>query len=84
MDRHDLDPISLVFGLTFTILGLLYVAGPVSPAVLGWALPLVAIGLGISLALTARRATRRAGPSSERAADAGAADLSPPPGAGRL
>jgi hypothetical protein len=83
MERHDLDPISLVFGLAFTILGLLYVAGPVSPAVLGWALPLIAIGLGLSLVLTARRTTRRASPPSERAVGADAAEPNPPPGSGR-
>jgi apolipoprotein N-acyltransferase len=59
MNRHALDPISLVFGLAFTALGLLYLAGPVRPAVLGWALPLLAIGLAIGLAFTARRSAQQ-------------------------
>ncbi|MGH8905709.1 MAG: hypothetical protein ACRD0K_04160 [Egibacteraceae bacterium] len=62
MDRHDLDPISLIFGLAFIALGLLSLAGLINPAVLGWTLPLVAIGLGIALALTARRNAKRAHP----------------------
>lgn len=60
MDRHDLDPISLVFGLAFTVLGLLSLAGPISPTALGWALPLVTIGVGLALAFTARRNAQRA------------------------
>ncbi len=55
MERHDLDPISLVFGVAFTALGLLSLAGPVSPLALGWALPLVAVGLGIAIIFTSRR-----------------------------
>lgn len=55
MERHDLDPISLVFGLAFTVLGLLFLAGPVAPEVFTWALPLVAVALGVGIVATARR-----------------------------
>ncbi|MGH8933060.1 MAG: hypothetical protein ACRDZO_21150 [Egibacteraceae bacterium] len=69
MERHDLDPISLVFGLAFTALGLLSLAGPVSPVSLGWALPLVAVGLGIAIIFTARR---QSNPTSSAAAEVAA------------
>jgi hypothetical protein len=59
MERHGLDPISLVFGLAFTVLGILFVAGPVGPHVFAWAVPAVAVGLGLALVWTARRATHR-------------------------
>jgi hypothetical protein len=55
MERHDLDPISLVFGLAFTTLGLLFLAGPVSLGTWHWALPLLAIGLGLATLLSTRR-----------------------------
>jgi hypothetical protein len=59
MERHDLDPISLVFGLAFTVLGLLFFAGPVAPGVLAWAFPLMAIGLAVGIFVTARRQSAR-------------------------
>jgi hypothetical protein len=59
MERHDLDLISLVFGLAFTVLGVLFVIGPVGPQVFAWMVPTVAVGVGIALVLNARRAAHR-------------------------
>lgn len=59
MERHDLDPISLVFGLAFTALALLFLAGPVSLGIWQWVLPLLAIGLGLALFFSARHNRRR-------------------------
>ena len=58
MRRHQLDPVSLVFGFAFTSAGLLFLAGRVEQAVrLRWLWPLLllALGLGILLDLGARR-----------------------------
>jgi hypothetical protein len=57
MDRHRIDPLSLVFGLVFAAAGLLLLGG--GPALvdhlpMAWVGPLVAIGLGIILVLAAR------------------------------
>ncbi|MGH8900697.1 MAG: hypothetical protein ACRDYA_03215 [Egibacteraceae bacterium] len=56
MERHDLDPISLVFGLAFTALGLLFLTGRVSLGAWQWVLPLLAVGLGLGVLYSARRA----------------------------
>jgi hypothetical protein len=58
MRRHELDPVSLVFGFAFTSAGLLFLAGRVEQAVrLRWLWPLLllALGLGILVDLGARR-----------------------------
>jgi hypothetical protein len=59
MERHDLDPISLVFGITFIALGLVFFAGPVSLKIWQWVFPLLAIGLGLGLLYSARRTRDR-------------------------
>lgn len=59
MERHDLDPISLVFGLAFAALGLLFLAGRVSLGAWQWVLPLLAVGLGLGVLYSARRARDR-------------------------
>jgi hypothetical protein len=85
MRRHELDPVSLVFGFAFTAAGLLFLAGRVDQVVrLHWLWPLLllALGLGILLDVTARRpgapaevADAEAGEAPEpRAEVAGAAD----------
>jgi hypothetical protein len=59
MRRHELDPVSLVFGFAFTAAGALFLAGQVEQAVrLRWLWPLLllALGLGILLDLNTRRA----------------------------
>jgi hypothetical protein len=58
MRRHELDPVSLVFGLAFTAAGALFLAGRIDEAVrLRWLWPvlLLALGLGILLDLNVRR-----------------------------
>jgi hypothetical protein len=58
MRRHQLDPVSLVFGFAFTAAGLLFLAGRIEQAVrLRWLWPLLllALGLGILLDLGTRR-----------------------------
>jgi hypothetical protein len=58
MERHGLDPISLVFGLAFTGLALLFLAGPVSLETWRWILPLLVLGLGLAVLLSARTGRR--------------------------
>ena len=56
--RHELDPVSLVFGFAFTAAGALFLAGRLDQAVrLRWLWPvlLLALGLGILLDLNTRR-----------------------------
>lgn len=60
MERHDLDPIALVFGLAFTALGALFLAGPVSLGTWRWILPLLVIGLGLAVLLSVRHGRDRA------------------------
>jgi hypothetical protein len=58
MRRHELDPVSLVFGFAFTAAGTLFLAGRLDQAVrLRWLWPLLllALGLGILLDLNTRR-----------------------------
>jgi hypothetical protein len=58
MRRHELDPLSLVFGFAFTSAGLLFLAGRLDQAVrLRWLWPilLLALGLGVLLDLNTRR-----------------------------
>jgi cytochrome c-type biogenesis protein CcmH/NrfF len=56
MQRHDVDPISLAFGLLFAIAGLLLLTGDPSRGTvwLGWVGPAVAIGLGALVILAVR------------------------------
>jgi hypothetical protein len=58
MRRHELDPVSLVFGFAFSSAGLLFLAGHLDQAVrLRWLWPvlLLALGLAILLDLNVRR-----------------------------
>lgn len=56
MRRHDLDPLSLAFGLLFATVGLVLLGGdPARDSVsLAWAGPAVAIGLGLLVVIAAR------------------------------
>jgi cytochrome c-type biogenesis protein CcmH/NrfF len=69
MDRHDVDPTSLVFGLLFVIVGQMLLIGnlDIGTVWLGWTGPAVALGLGILIVLAVR--PRR---SSVAAEDGGA------------
>jgi hypothetical protein len=65
MRRHELDPVSLVFGFAFTSAGLLFLAGRLDQAVrLRWLWPvlLLALGLGVLLDLNTRRPKASAEP----------------------
>jgi hypothetical protein len=58
MNRHELDPVSLIFGFVFTGLGLLFLIGRADQALrLQWVWPLLllALGAGILLDLTRDR-----------------------------
>ena len=62
MYRHDLDPIALVFGALFTVLGLAYVVGHWSwfDFRSGWILAALLIALGLAGVFSAaRRASRK-------------------------
>ncbi len=67
MQRHDVDLISLTFGLLFTVAGLVLLSGdPARGTVwLGWAGPAVAIGLGVLVLMAVR--PRRATPDIDAA-----------------
>ena len=58
MERHDLDPIALVFGATFVVLGLAYAIARWTwvDADRGWVLGVLLIALGIAgvVSVTAR------------------------------
>jgi hypothetical protein len=70
MRRHELDPLSLVFGLLLTGLGLVFLADRVDLAVRArWLWPVLLLGVGVAILLGAR---------PRRAADGGtAAELAP-------
>jgi len=71
MHRHDLDPLSLVAGLLFTGLGLLFLVGEPEAAVrLRWLWPVLLLGLGLAILLGAR-------PRRPAAGEAAAADQRP-------
>ena len=68
MRRHELDPVSLVFGFAFTSAGLLFLVGRLDQAVrLRWLWPLLllALGLGVLLDLNARRPKAPVEPADE-------------------
>lgn len=56
MRHHDLDALSLVFGLLFTAVGLALLSGDPARGTmsLAWAGPVVTIGVGILVVLAAR------------------------------
>ena len=68
MRRHELDPVSLVFGFAFSSAGLLFLVGRLDQAVrLRWLWPLLllALGLGVLLDLNARRPKAPVEPADE-------------------
>ena len=56
MDRHELDPLSLLFGLMFANIGLVLLTGdPARGSIsLAWAGPAAAIGVGLLVVLAVR------------------------------
>ena len=55
MRHHDLDAVSLIFGLLFTAVGLALLSGDPARGTmsLSWAGPVVAIGVGLLVVLAA-------------------------------
>jgi hypothetical protein len=60
MRRHELDPVSLVFGFAFTALGLVFLFGGADQALrLRWVWPLLLLGLGAGILVDLARSNRR-------------------------
>jgi hypothetical protein len=85
MRRHELDPISLVFGFAVTGLGLLFLVGRADLAYrLRWVWPVLLLAVGLAILLDLRvRASRpdepaTAPPSASTPAEPGAAEPSEP------
>ncbi|HEV8372891.1 MAG TPA: hypothetical protein VGR68_06790 [Actinomycetota bacterium] len=85
MRRHELDPISLVFGFAVTGLGLLFLVGRADVAYrLRWVWPVLLLAVGLAMLLDLRvRASRpeepaTAPPSASTPAEPGAAEPSEP------
>ena len=68
MRRHELDPVSLVFGFAFTGLGLLFLIGQADQALrLRWIWPLLLLALGAGILLDVTRGRSRTDPEAELA-----------------
>jgi hypothetical protein len=85
MRRHELDPISLVFGFAVTGLGLLFLVGRADVAYrLRWVWPVLLLAVGLAILLDLRvRASRpdepaTAPPSASTPAEPGAAEPAGP------
>jgi hypothetical protein len=64
--RHELDPISLTFGLLFTGLGLLFLIGQADQALrLKWVWPLLLLAIGAAILLDVTRGRDRNQPQAE-------------------
>ena len=66
MRRHDLDPISLIFGFLFAALGLLFLVGRADDAFrLRWIWPLLLLVLGAGILLDIAQGRGRTDPAPE-------------------
>ena len=66
MNRHELDPVSLVFGFAFTGLGLLFLIGRADQALrLQWVWPLLLLALGAGILLDLTRSQNRQAPEPD-------------------
>jgi hypothetical protein len=66
MRRHDLEPVSLIFGFAFTGLGLLFLIGQADQALrLRWIWPVLLLALGAGILLDVTRNRTRGGPDAE-------------------
>ena len=65
MRRHELDPVSLTFGLVFAGLGLLFLFGQADQALrLRWVWPLLLLALGVGVLLDVARTRHRPDPGA--------------------
>jgi hypothetical protein len=77
MPRHDFDALSFLFGLLFTLVGLVLVGGgAISEGLaLPWAGPLVAVGLAILMVIAARPRPGQPASDDDDGAGAGAGNI---------
>ena len=85
MRRHDLDPVSLVFGFAFAGLGLVFLFGGADQALrLRWVWPLFLLALGVAILVDLAGGNRRPDPAApdrepdpDRAEPVGEPDATP-------
>lgn len=78
--RHELDPISLTFGLLFTGLGLLFLVGQADQALrLRWVWPLLLFAVGAAILLDVTRGRDRAQTQAQPEVEPAALDHDPEP-----
>jgi hypothetical protein len=78
MRRHELDPVSLVFGFAFTGLGLLFLIGQADQALrLRWVWPLLLLALGAGILLDVARGGGTTTPGPDVAPPTTEPDLEP-------
>jgi hypothetical protein len=78
--RHELDPISLTFGLLFTGLGLLFLVGQADQALrLRWVWPLLLFAVGAAILLDVTRGRDRTQTQAQPEVEPTALDHDPEP-----
>ncbi|HEU4899541.1 MAG TPA: hypothetical protein VFX88_18555 [Actinomycetota bacterium] len=78
--RHELDPISLTFGLLFTGLGLLFLVGQADQALrLRWVWPLLLFAVGAAILLDVTRGRDRTQTQAQPEVEPAALDHDPEP-----
>lgn len=78
--RHELDPISLTFGLLFTGLGLLFLVGQADQALrLRWVWPLLLFAIGAAILLDVTRGRDRTQTQAQPEVEPAALDHDPEP-----
>jgi hypothetical protein len=78
MRRHELDPVSLIFGFVFAGLGLLFLVGQADQALrLHWIWPLLLIVLGVAILIDVSRNRDRVTDTPDREAATAEPDRDP-------